>query len=154
MNPPTGFGKEVNQYLNHYISVADAKAAGVLTVDLALAGYLLAQIPKASWSLGFHWTALLLILASGTMALAALYPRTPGIGSSAIFWEDVRARPNLQVYLNDLGQTDQAEIERQYGAQNYIVSGVLKSKYKAVQWAMRALMAALPATFIRLVIGA
>lgn len=64
MNLPAGFGKEVNKYLNHYVTVADTKAAGVLTVDLALAGYLLAQIPTASWPLRFHWITLLLLLAS------------------------------------------------------------------------------------------
>lgn len=45
----------------------------------------------------------------------------------------------------------EAEIERQYGAQNSIVSGVLKKKHAAVRWAMRALMGALPATILKLV---
>jgi len=154
MKPPPGFGKGVTDYLNHYVSVADTKAAGVLTVDLALAGYLLTQNPAVSWSLWFHWIALLLLLASGGTALVALYPRTPRIGSSLIFWEDVCSRATLEVYLKDLSQADEAEVERQYGAQNHIVSGILKRKYKAVRWAMSALMGALPATVLKLIIGA
>jgi hypothetical protein len=39
MKPPPGFGKDVNKYLNHYVTVADTKAAGALTVALALADH-------------------------------------------------------------------------------------------------------------------
>ena len=81
------------------------------------------------------------------MALVALYPRTPKIGGGVIFWEDVRSHETVEIYQKDLSQVDEAEVERQYGAQNYIVSGILKSKYKAVQWAMRALVGA-PAVIV------
>ena len=54
--PPSGFGKDVNQYLNHYVNVADAKAAGILTADLTIGGYIMPKVPvtllAASISLG------------------------------------------------------------------------------------------------------
>lgn len=78
------------------------------------------------------------------MALWSLYPRTPRIGSSLIFWEDVRNRPTVDEYLRDLSQVDDDEVERQYGAQNYIVSDVVSKKYLFVRRSMRCLIAALP----------
>ena len=68
------------------------------------------------------------------MALRTLYPRTPKIGSSPIFWEDVRARATVDDYLKDLGQMDEQDVERQYGAQNYLVSGVLSKNTKPSKW--------------------
>lgn len=153
MKPPLGFGKDVNKYLNHYVNVADTKAAGTLTASLALAGYLITTRPAESWPLLFHWIALLLLLTSGTMALLTIYPRTPKIGSSVIFWEDIRSR-SLDVYLKDLGQVDEVEVERQYGAQNHLISGVLQNKYNAVQQAMRALIGSLIAVILKLLTGA
>lgn len=153
MKPPPGFGKETNAYLNHYVNVADAKAAGLLTADLTLSGYLIANVPSAWWPQIFHWSALGLLIVSGIMALHTLYPRTPKIGSSLIFWEDIRTRSTVDAYLLDIGQTDEAEVERQYGAQNYIVSGVLSTKYGSVRWGMRALMAAIPFILLRISIG-
>src|ERR1051326_7987348 len=115
MKPPLGFGKDVNTYLNHYVNVVDAKAAGVLTADFTIGGYLMASVPVASWPQVFHWSAVSLLITSGIMAINTLYPRTPKIGSSSIFWEDVHARATMDDYLRDLGQVDELEVERQYG---------------------------------------
>ncbi len=151
MKPPSGFGKDVNNYLNHYVSIADAKAAGVLTADFTLCGYLVTNIPSMFWPLIFHWVALVLLLFSGFMALYTLLPKTPRIGSSLIFWEDVRAHTTMDTYLRELSQADEEEVERQYGAQNYLVSGVLTRKYACVRWAMTALMLAIPFIVVKLI---
>jgi hypothetical protein len=148
---PQGFGESVNKYLNHFVNVADAKAAGLLTVDLAIGGALVSNIPVALWPQCLHWAALLLLATSGIFALWALYPRTPKIGSSLIFWDDIRARPTVDDYLTDLSQVDDMEIERQYGAQNYLVSGVLSIKYRFVRCSMWCLLATIPLLAIRLV---
>lgn len=151
IKPPLGFGKGINQYLNHYVSVADTKAAGILTVDFTLGGYLLTHIPPMGWPLVFHWTGLVLLIASGVSALHTLYPRTPKIGSSIIFWEDIRARGTVDTYLDDLCHTDEGEVERQYGVQNYLVSGVLAKKYGSVRWGIRILICAIPFIILRLI---
>jgi hypothetical protein len=98
MKPPPGFGKEVNHYLNHYVNVADAKAAGVLTADLTIGGYLITTVPVTLGPQIFHWAALDLLIESGIMALRTLYLGTPKIGSSPIFWEDVRARATIRLF--------------------------------------------------------
>ncbi|OQW36950.1 MAG: hypothetical protein A4E19_14540 [Nitrospira sp. SG-bin1] len=130
--------------------MADAKAAGLLTADLAICGALMSNTPVTLWPQRFHWASLLLLATSGIFALWALYPRTPKIGSSLIFWEDIRARPTVDDYLTDLCQVDDMEIERQYGAQNYLVCGVLSTKYRLVHRSMWCLLAAVPLLAIRL----
>ena len=151
--PPTGFGVGVNNYLNHYVNVADAKAAGVLTADLALGSYLMTHVPMEHWTMAFHWAAFVFLIISGALALFTILPRTPRIGSSLIFWEDIRSRSTLDLYLDELKHVDEAEVERQYGAQNYIVSGVLSKKYVSVQWGIRTLMGAIPFVILRLILG-
>lgn len=153
LGPPSGFGVGVNNYLNHYVNVADAKAAGTLTADLTLGGYLMAHVPVEHWVLIFHWAAFVFLIISGSMALYTLYPRTPKVGSSLIFWEDVHSRATLDIYVDELRHMDEAEVERQYGAQNHIVSGVLSKKYASVRWGMRALMVAIPLIILNLLVG-
>jgi len=151
--PPPGFGVGVNNYLNHYINVADAKAAGVLTADFTLGSYLMTHVPIERLATAFHWAAFVFLIISGIMALLTLYPRTPKVGSSLIFWEDVHSRETMNTYVDELRHVDEAEVERQYGAQNYLVSGVLSKKYVSVRWGMRALMIAVPLIILKLLVG-
>ena len=113
----------------------------------------MANPPIVFCALVFHWFAVVLMLTSGIMALLTIYPRTPSVGSSLVFWEDVRSRGTLDTYLNELRCMDEAEVERQYGAQNYIVSGILSAKYGRVRLGMRTLMGATPFIILRLIVG-
>jgi hypothetical protein len=45
---PTGFGKGVNDYLNQYVMVADAKAGAILAANLALSAALLDHKPATA----------------------------------------------------------------------------------------------------------
>lgn len=130
--------------------MADAKGAGLLTADLAIGGCLMANAPMTLGTQLSHWACLFFLTTSGILALLALYPRAPRIGSSLIFWEDIQARPTVDEYLKDLSQVDNMEIERQYGAQNYLVSGILSAKYGFVRRSMWCLLAAMPLLAIRL----
>jgi hypothetical protein len=143
----------VNKYLNHYVNVADAKAAGVLTVDFALGGYLMGKLPTVGWTILFHWTAVGLLIGSGIAAILTLYPRTPKVGSSLIFWDDIRSRGNMEAYFADLRSVDDMEVERQYAAQNYVVSTLLADKYQRVRQAIIGLLAAVPFAMLRLIAG-
>lgn len=153
IKPPSGFGKEVNKYLNHHVTIADAKAAGILTGDFALGGYLSTNTQVSDCMLNFQWTPLILLFLSGTFALCTLYPRTPKIGSSIIFWEDIRTRTTMQTYLDELKDVDEDEVERQYGAQNYLISGLLSKKYQFIRWGMWTLMGAIPFVLLKLLLG-
>ncbi len=151
--PPPGFGIGVSNYLNHYVNVADAKAAGILTVDLAIGGYLLTNHPAAWLPWILYCIAVLLLTISGALALFTILPRTPRVGSSLIFWEDVRSRSSLDIYLDELKHVDEVHVERQYGAQNYIVSDILSKKYASVRWGIGTLMGAIPFVILRLILG-
>ena len=151
--PPPSFGIGVSKHLNHYVTVADTKAAGVLTIDLTLCGYFMTHTPDTTWPLIGHWFAVAFFLASIVAALSTLFPRTPKVGSSLIFWEDICARSSLDAYLADLKLVDETEVERQYGSQNFFVSKVLSAKYSRVRISMGALMAAIPFAVFRMIMG-
>lgn len=59
----------------------------------------------------------------------------------------------MDTYVDELRHVDEAEVERQYGAQNYLVSGVLSKKYVSVRWGMRALMVAIPLIILKHFVG-
>ena len=151
--PPQSFGIGVSKHLNHYVAVADTKAAGVLTADLTLCGFFMTHLPETTWPLIWHWFAIALCTVSIFGALFTLFPRTPKVGSSLIFWEDICARTSLEAYLADLKLMDATEVERQYGAQNYFVSKVLSAKYSLVRFSMGALIAAIPFALFRMITG-
>lgn len=59
--PPSGFGHAVNEYFNHYVGVADTKAAGFLAAALAVGGATLALQPTSVWACVFYWLSLVLL---------------------------------------------------------------------------------------------
>lgn len=128
--PPTGFGKGVNDYLNHYVNVADAKAGAVLGADLAIAGLLLASLQDQGLPVLFIWGAVVFFGLSVAASVAVVYPRTPRAGDGLLFWEDILSRGKLCDYREELKETNDERVEMEYAAQNWNVSGVLRSKYR------------------------
>lgn len=127
---PEGFGCAVNEYYNHYIAVADAKAAGFLTAALTMGAAAISLDPKTSWAWGFYWAAVMLLSASGLAAGTAIIPRLPSANHRGlIFWEDVSAWPTAADYQRALSQTSAQDVECEYAAQNYVVSRVLHQKH-------------------------
>lgn len=133
--PPPGFGKGVNDYLNHYVTVADAKAGAVLAANLAVAAALVDNQPVADPF--FHYRAALAILgASSLLCVVAVFPRLPSGGDGSIFWEDIRKRGSLAAYGSRVRSLDEEDVEREYASQNWFVSSLLHRKFRYVQWAI------------------
>lgn len=128
--PPQGFGKNVNDYLNHYVNVADAKAGAVLGAALTIAGLLLVNLPQAGLPLVFLWGAVVFFVLSVAASVAVVYPRTPSAGGGLLFWEDILSQGKLCDYYQELKKTDADRLEIEYAAQNWHVSRVLRSKYR------------------------
>ncbi len=131
--PPLGFGKGVNDYLNQYVVIADAKAAAVLAANLALGVALLDQKP-ASGPAWIFAAAFSMLVLSSVICLLAVFPRLPAGGDGPIFWEDIRKRGSLAVYRSQLRSLDENDVERAYAAQNWYVSQLLHKKYRLAQW--------------------
>lgn len=131
--PPLGFGRGVNDYLNHYVVVADAKAAAVLAANLALGVALLDHKPVTGpvWVFG---AAFVMLVLSSVLCLLIVFPRLPAGGDGPIFWEDIRSRGSLAVYRSQLRSLDENDVEWAYAAQNWYVSQLLHKKYRLAQW--------------------
>ncbi|HEV8578564.1 MAG TPA: Pycsar system effector family protein [Thermoanaerobaculia bacterium] len=148
-NPPLeGVGKDINEYLAHFVTVADAKAGAFLGASLALATILIGDIGKhMPWAVGY-WIALFSVAVSITSAAVALFPRLPSSGISLLFWEDIRSRPSADAYEQEVLSLTSDQLEREYANQNYHVSRVLHRKHWYVRcsivfFLMGALVAAL-----------
>lgn len=140
--PPRGFGLSVNDYLNHYVSVADAKAAGFMTVALTVGAATIGMHPTAFVGQVFQWIGVALLGGAGAAGAMAIFPRLPsGNNRGLIFWEDVRVWPSAAEYQQALAQATAQDIEFEYAAQNYVVSNVLHDKHVGVRWAILLFLA-------------
>ena len=133
-NLPKGFGKGVNDYLNHYVTVSDAKAAAFLALNVVVIQFLMKDYFCVSWGLNFHWAALGFLSLSIFTAATVLFPRLPRGGKGLIFWEDIRERKNPVQYENELADLTENRIEQEYAHQNYYVSLVLHKKMRLIRW--------------------
>lgn len=132
-------GKSINDYLNHYVLVADGKAAAIAAASLVLIGFAI-DIAKAEPTL-----KLIGILIGAAAAIAAgfvLYPRTPHSGNGHLFWADIRSFESASAYWTSLRGLNDESIGLEYARQNYLVSGVLIRKNAHVRRAIWLFVAA------------
>jgi len=130
------FGKGVNDYLNLYVTVAEAKAAALLAADVMVLQFLLKDLFHPAAGLPFHIAAASLLVASAVASLSVVYPRLPHAHTSAVFWEAIRASKSPDAYFSRVSVLDHSDEEEQYAYQNYYVSGVLHRKMRWIQWAI------------------
>ena len=128
-----GLGKGINDYLNHYILVADGKAAALAAGSLVLVGLALSSEAKDAEPI-LRSIGTILAGLSAVLAGAVLYPRTPHSGNGHIFWADIRSFDSAESYWKSLHQLDDDAVGREYARQNYFVSEVLLKKNTMVRW--------------------
>lgn len=80
-----GLGKGINDYLNHYVLVADGKAAVLAAGSLVLVGMALSSEAKDAEPV-LRLLGTLLAGVSAVLAGAVLFPRTPHSGNGHVFW--------------------------------------------------------------------
>jgi hypothetical protein len=142
--------RQINGYLNHYVTVTDAKAIGLIAGVFASAAFLLKDIPCSAS--GFFWVycaAALFHAVAASLGLAAIYPRVPSMGTSVIFWEDINLRKSLGDYLKAYKATcSSGFLDEEYATQNYYVGKVLHRKTALVRWSIRVFVLALVAGLV------
>ncbi len=140
--------KNINDYLNHYITVMDTKASAFLAGNVAAASFLLHDMPGQGWLRAAYVLALVLFADSVAVAGAVIFPRLPATGSSIIFWGDIAARQGLNEYIADFNRiVDGGQMDEQYCAQNFFAARVLRRKYNCLRWSIILFFAALLAAF-------
>ncbi len=131
---PPSFGKNVNDYLNHYITLADAKAAGFLAATLTLGGATVKLGPGTSGLALITWWGALTALATAlAFNCSVIFPRLSSGRNGLIFWEDIRTRKSWDEYAAEVEKLAATDIEREYAAQNFFVSSVLHNKHIGVR---------------------
>jgi len=140
--PPYGFSKDVNTYMNSFITLCHTKAGAVLGASLTLSGLLLrdaSSFGAARWCA--HYSAILCLLAAAFLSAKAIFPRLKVRrgGGGFIFWEDVRHYGSPEHYYETVQGLDQAAVEKEYCYTNFLLSIVLHDKYVLLQYAIASL---------------
>lgn len=150
--PPAGFGKAVNDYYNHYIGIADAKAGVIASAAGAEMLLLAANRPRSGAGgeyveIGLFVVAIATVLVALWLSLLIVRPRLPGRGGEGvIFWEHVRTASSPEEYIARLRELDARAIEDAYARQNHAVAGILVRKFEATTYALGMLGASVPLT--------
>ncbi len=135
-SPSVGFGKGVNDYLNTYVALADAKAAGFLAAGLTVGAAVLnigtISLPAAT----MRWLSIVSLSGSICVSAFVIFPRLPSGRRGLVFWEDIRTRAEFEEYQREAAQLTDADVEAEYAAQNYFVSDVVHGKHYWVRWAI------------------
>lgn len=133
---PGGFGQGVNNYLNHYITVADAKAVAILTGAFAiLAATIEFDLSCCLFKIGVVLTFILNILTI-FFCLWTLYPRLGNSGKGLIFWESILANSTPEEYCAKVNKLNNQSAEEEYAHQNWYVSLILKQKNRKIRTAL------------------
>lgn len=127
-----GLGKGINDYLNHYVLVADGKAAALAASSLVLMGLALGSDASQAEPVLLLFGTILAGL-SAVLAGSVLYPRTPHSGNGHIFWADIRTFESAEAYWKSLRQLNDDAVGREYARQNFFVSAVLLKKNAMVR---------------------
>jgi Pycsar effector protein len=143
MKPPSGFGEQVNAYLNDYVRVADAKAAAFLAANLGVSTLVLTLDPGAGLGQLLHWLSLTSFAVSVTLCAWVVFPRLPKGRMGVVFWEDIRKFQSPSLYETELQKMDAQAVESEYAAQNWFVSRVLHDKFVAIQRAVWSFLVAI-----------
>lgn len=135
VSTPEGFGKGINDYFNHYVTVSDAKAGAILAANFILLGGLINIQFCCCIAIPYILTGIVSIL-SIIFCVYVLYPRLPKAEKGLIFWENLKNYSTLDEYLNDVRQLDNSKVEEEYAKQNWHVSKVLSTKNKNIRSAI------------------
>ncbi len=81
----------------------------------------------------FNAVAVVTFGSAALIGVWAIYPRLDKKSGSPIFWEGIVSRATIGAYVQEVMQLDQSQIEQAYAAQNYHLSEILCTKYRAIQ---------------------
>jgi len=138
-----GFSKNVNDYYNHYVSVADAKAAAVIAISFLLFDFLIGLEKQSCLQDTLFYTGSITLFLSCLFSLIAVFPRIPKEKKGLIFWENVRNFKNKEEYFEEIEKLDKKDIEKKYASQNFNLSNLLHSKHYYIRLAIISFITAL-----------
>lgn len=146
--------KDINDYLNHYISVMDGKATAALAGSVGAATFLLQKVPTSSGLRVLYVVSVVLFAASILVAGGVIFPRVPKRGNSILFWGDIARQADFKTYLKEFDRVvESGFLDEQYCVQNYQAARLLKRKFLWLRWSIGLFGAALFTAFAVYVSG-
>ena len=123
--------KEINDYMNHYLTVLDTKAGAFLAGNVAAASVLLNDLPQGGAGLVAVIVSIALFAASTIAAGCVIFPRLPPCGNSVIFWGDVAADADAGSYVQRFDSCiNEGKLDEHYAMQNFFCARVLRRKFR------------------------
>lgn len=131
-NHRLSFSTHVHQYLTNYVTVADAKASGLLIINLAIISLLIESQPLINMTL--CWISIIGYSISSLISIWVIFPRLPSERNGLIFWEDILSRETPEQYTEEFSSIDTKNIISECAKENWYISSVLHKKYKIISY--------------------
>lgn len=138
----------IHQYLRQYISLADQKAAFIFTISSAIVAYTTTSsfspfkapcICPITFHIACGYISILLFILSALASVAVVFPRLSQITQQhkgLIFWEEIRNFSSAEEYSAKFIKLTKQDTLKEISTHSYILAGICKNKYFALNGAM------------------
>lgn len=146
----TAMAKGVNDVLNYYIQVTDAKASIFIAGSVAAATFLLMKFPTSAAARTLYFSAAACLGVSLVLATLVILPRLPTrSGAGSVFWGDIAGCGSPAEYRDRFGASASAGLlDEEYSVLNFHTARILEKKIRILRVAilcfLAGVLAALP----------
>lgn len=121
--------KNINDYLNANIVLADTKSSILIAGSLTIIGFLINFKTVNQYQEGLTISSVLMYAISLLFGIAVLIPRYNSTGAGHIFWGDTRRFKKPTQMWDKVKNLSTLNIEEEYCTQNYFMGQILNRKY-------------------------
>jgi Family of unknown function (DUF5706) len=139
----TAMAKGVNDVLNYYIQVSDAKASIFIAGSVAAATFLLMKFPTGTAARTLYVSAAAFLGVSLVLATLVILPRLPTrSGSGSVFWGDIAGCGSPTEYRDRFSASASAGLlDEEYSVLNFHTARILEQKIRILRVAILSFLA-------------
>lgn len=139
----TVMAKGVNDVLNYYIQVSDAKASIFIAGSVAAATFLLMKFPTGAAARTLYFSAAACLGVTLVLATLVILPRLPTrTGAGSVFWGDIAGCASPGEYRDRFGATALAGLlDEEYSILNFHTARILQKKIRILRVAIICFLA-------------
>ena len=138
------FAEFQEDYVRHYVSLADTKATIILGLVTTFLTYLtgrekfgdLVLHPGHNWQWPIADVAVALLVGSAVAAFSVIVPRTARGGERIVYFDTVAKYPSRRDYMDDVCRRSDGELASVRLSHCYDVSRICARKYWWLRWAV------------------
>ncbi len=134
----TAMAKGVNDVLNYYIQVSDAKASILVAGSVAAATFLLMKFPDGTAARTLYFSAAACLGVSLVLATLVILPRLlTRNGAGSVFWGDIAGCSSPAEYRDRFAVTASAGLlDEEYSVLNFHTARILETKIRILRVAI------------------